>query len=94
MSHDQRTETGTGTMGQDRQTESDASSGSGSVETVDGMKSDRRPLWVVIEIDVGTDCPIVGIDQPIHDIDLQQMGGVCRSEVVTESEDVEVLHME
>ncbi len=61
----------------------------------DDTSPDRRPLWVVIEIDVGGDCPLTDVDRPIHDVDLQQMGRVCRSQVVTgEEDDVEVLHME
>jgi len=61
----------------------------------DDASPDRRPLWVVIEIDVGGDCPLTDVDRPIHDVDLQQMGRVCRSQVVTgEEDDVEVLHME
>ncbi|MFQ3295078.1 MAG: hypothetical protein ACI9EZ_002145 [Halobacteriales archaeon] len=64
-------------------------------QTADDASADRRPLWVVIEIDVGDDCPLTDVDRTIHDVDLQQMGRVCRSQVVTgEEDDVEVLHME
>jgi hypothetical protein len=57
--------------------------------------SDRRPLWVVIEIDVGEACPLVEVDQPVHDISIQQVGRTCRSEaIVGDDDEVEVLHME
>lgn len=62
--------------------------------SMDETAADRRPLWVVIEIDVGNKCPLTTVDQPIHDVDLQQMGRVCRSQVVTGDEEVDVLHME
>ena len=66
-----------------------------SDRTTDEALPDRRPLWVVIEIDVGDECPLTDVDRTIHDVDLQQMGRVCRSQVVTgEEDDVEVLHME
>jgi hypothetical protein len=64
------------------------------VASAETEESERRPLWVVIEIVVGSQCPLVEIDEPIHDIDIQQVGGVCRSEAVVGEDDVEVRHME
>lgn len=55
---------------------------------------ERRPLWIVLKIDVEGDCPLVDIDAPVLDADLQHMGGVCRSDVVTGGADVEVRHFE
>ncbi|MFW5920182.1 MAG: helix-turn-helix domain-containing protein [Halanaeroarchaeum sp.] len=75
--------------------ETDANPGDGSDGFGDDASPERRPLWVVIEIDVGDDCPLTDVDRPIHDVDLQQMGRVCRSQVVTGGkDDVEVLHLE
>ncbi|MFT4890398.1 MAG: putative DNA binding protein [Halobacteriales archaeon] len=74
--------------------DSDGSTEGDADRTVDEAEADRRPLWVVIEIDVGDDCPLTDVDRPIHDVDLQQMGRVCRSQIVTGDEEVEVLHME
>ncbi|QSG09201.1 helix-turn-helix domain-containing protein [Halapricum desulfuricans] len=58
------------------------------------MTHERRPLWIVLEIDVEDDCPLTDIEDPVLDTDLQHMGGICRSEVVTGGQDVEVLHFE
>jgi hypothetical protein len=55
---------------------------------------DRRLLWIVLEIDVGSDCPLVRVEEPILDVDLQHMGGMCRSEVVTGKTDVDIRHFE
>ncbi len=68
--------------------------GASMVASAEAEKSERRPLWVVVEVDVGSECPLVEIEDSIHDIDVQQVGGVCRSEAVVGDEDVEVQHME
>ncbi len=56
--------------------------------------TDRRPLWIVIEVDVGNDCKLVALDEPVLDVDLHQMGGTCRSDVVTGGDEISVTHIE
>lgn len=51
-------------------------------------------LWMEVKIYVGDDCPLTNIDDEIKKINLQQMRDTCRADIVTEGEELDVLHLE
>lgn len=63
-------------------------------QTTEKPCGEQRLLWAVLEVEVGDACPLTDIEEPVYDIDLQQTRSVCRSEVVTSGDDIEVVHLE
>ncbi len=53
---------------------------------------DQRKLWMVLKIHVGGDCPLTEVDPEIEKINLQQINGECRADIVTDDTDMAVLH--
>jgi hypothetical protein len=55
-------------------------------------ETDQRNLWMVLKIYVGGDCPLTAVDPDIEKINLQQINGECRADIVTDDTDMAVLH--
>jgi predicted DNA binding protein len=64
------------------------------VDLPDQAAPDELELWMEIRIYVGGDCPLTDIDADIKKVHLQQMRQTCRADIVTDDEDMDVLHTE
>lgn len=64
------------------------------VDLPDKAAPDELELWMEVCIYVGNDCPLTNIDADIKKVNLQQMRKTCRADIVTDDENMDVLHTE
>lgn len=61
---------------------------------VSGERTSRRPLCAVLEIEMDAGCPLTQVDHPAKDIYVRQVDGLCRADVIVETDTLEVVHFE
>ncbi|MFB6154044.1 MAG: helix-turn-helix domain-containing protein [Halodesulfurarchaeum sp.] len=68
--------------------------GSAEARSREGSTTSKRPLCAVLEIDMDGECPLAQVNESARDIYVRQVDGLCRADVVVESDELEVHHVE